>query len=78
MILVPNLLEKKSFTETFKGPRLNLYRFYLVILPLGIRCGLMKYHIKPLSMTKLKIFAITSMCITWFYAHRNYVSTSLV
>ena len=50
------IIRKKSLTEIFKGPRLNLYRFYLVILPLGIRCTLIKYHIKPLSMTKIKDF----------------------
>ena len=35
------------YTESFKG-----YEFYWVILPLGIRWALMKYHIKPLGMTK--------------------------
>ena len=49
MIVVPKLLEKQSFTERFKGLRLNLYGFYLVTLPLGIRCTLIKYHIKPLK-----------------------------
>ena len=36
-------------TESFKGPRVDLYGFYLVILPLVIRSALMKYHIKPLG-----------------------------
>ena len=26
------IIKKKSFAESFKGPRVNLYGFYLVIL----------------------------------------------
>ena len=36
-------------TESFKGLPLELYGFYLVILPPGIRSTLMKYHINPLG-----------------------------
>ena len=43
-------------TESFKGLRLNPYGFYLVILPLGIRWALIKYHIKPLGITKMRGF----------------------
>ena len=41
-----------SFTKSFKALRLDLYRFYLVILPPGIRWALIKCHTKPLGMTK--------------------------
>ena len=37
------------YTEFFLRPRLNPYGFYLVILVLGIRWAIMKYHIKPLD-----------------------------
>ena len=40
-------------TEGFKDLRLHFYGFYLVILPLGIRSALMKYHIKPLGYNLL-------------------------
>ena len=33
------------YTESFKGLRLKPDGFYLVMLPLGIRWLLMKYHI---------------------------------
>ena len=51
------IVRRKLFTGSFKGLRLNLYRFYLVILPLGIKCAHMKYHIKPLGMTKTQGFS---------------------
>ena len=44
------------FTENLRSLRLNRYEFYLVILPLGIRWALMRYHIKPLGMTKTQGF----------------------
>ena len=43
-------------TESFKGLSLSSYRFYLVILPLNIKWALMKYHIKPLGITKTQAF----------------------
>ena len=42
--------------ETFKVLRPDPYEFYLVILPLGIRWALMKYHINPSDMTKTQDF----------------------
>ena len=42
---------RRTFTGSFKGLHLNPYKFYLVILPLGISWTLVKYHIKPLRMT---------------------------
>ena len=47
---------KKVFTESFIGFRLDLYGFYIVILPLGIWRALMKYHIKPLGRTRTQGF----------------------
>ena len=44
-------------SESFKGLSLDLYRFYLVTLPLGTRWAFMKYHIKPLSMIKKTRFS---------------------
>ena len=54
------------FTENLRSLRLNRYEFYLVILPLGIRWALMKYHIKPLGMTKNKVFASTFIGMNCF------------
>ena len=44
---------------------LDPYGFYLVILPLGIRWALMKYHIKPLVMTKNIRFSPRPLWV-WF------------
>ena len=44
-------------SESFKGLSLDLYRFYLVTLPLGTRWAFVKYHIKPLSMIKKTRFS---------------------
>ena len=38
--------------ESFKGLRSDPRGFYLVLLPLGIRWALLKYHIKPLGIMK--------------------------
>ena len=43
-------------TENLKCFRLNPYGFNLVIIPLGIRWALMKYHTKPLGMAKTRGF----------------------
>ena len=48
-----NNLKNLPYTENFKGLRLNLDAFYLVILPLGIWSALIKYHLKPLDMIKI-------------------------
>ena len=45
-----------TLTESFKGLRLGLYGFYLVILLLRIRSALIQYHINPLVMTKAQGF----------------------
>ena len=42
--------------KVFKGLRLDSYRFYLVILLLGIWWAIVKFHIKPLGMTKKQGF----------------------
>ena len=42
--------------RSLKGPRLDLYGFYLVIINLNIRWVLIKYNIKPLGMTKTQGF----------------------
>lgn len=42
--------------KVFKGLRLDSYGFYLVILLLGIWWAIVKFHIKPLGMTKKQGF----------------------
>ena len=51
-------------TESFKGLPSG---FYFVILPLGIRWALRKYHIKTLGTTKNKVFVKTFMDRIFFY-----------
>ena len=53
-----------AYIESFKGLFLNPYGFYLVILTLGITKALMKFHIKPVRMTKTQGF----MGMICFYA----------
>ena len=49
------------------------------MLPLGIRRALVKYHIKPLDMTKnTKVFAKTFVGMICFYTRRDYMNTSAV
>ena len=45
-----------SIPRTGKGFRVNPYGFNLVIITLGIRWALMKYHTKPLGMAKTQGF----------------------
>ena len=64
------------YTEIFKSLRLDLSEFNLVILPLGSRWALMKYHIK--SKQKHKVFGKIFMDMICFYIRRDYVNTSAV
>ena len=60
-------------TENLKCFRLNPYGFNLVIIPLGIRWALMKYHTKPLDMAKTQGFRqdfITAE-ITWAFQRND-------
>ena len=52
MLFIRNSLSTESFKDLF----LNLYGFYLVMLPLGFRRALIKYLIKPLIITKTQGF----------------------
>ena len=47
---------EENSTESFECLRLNSEEFYLVMLPLEISWALMKYHMKPLGMTKAQDF----------------------
>ena len=58
---------------SFKGLRLNLYGFYLVMV---IPPLLMKFHIKPLSLTKTHEFCQDLYGYDLFSYRRDYVSTS--
>ena len=61
----------RGCTESFRGLRLDPDGFYLVLLPLGIRWVLLKYH----DNEKPKVFAKTVMGMICFHARRDYMST---
>ena len=67
----------KNITVSFNILRLDLYVFYLVTLPLSITWAPMKYHIKPLGMTKSQGFRQNLLGKIYFYNRRNYVKPKL-
>ena len=51
-----NFEKMSTLTESFKRFSLDIYGFYIVILLLRIRSALIKYHVKPLGLTKAQGF----------------------
>ena len=66
------------YTESFKGLRLELYGFYLAILPPPTRWAIIKYCIKSQVWKKLKVFAKTFMGKICFYTSRDYANVSAI
>ena len=63
--MINDAISSKVYTESFKGLRLDPDGFYWVLLPLGIRWALLKYHIKPLGIMKNLRFLLKPSWV-WF------------
>ena len=68
----------QTSTESFKGLCLDLYGFYLVILPLGVSRALMEHGITTFGMAKTQGFLQELYGYDCIYTWRDYVNTSAV